>query len=324
MGDPNKEKKKGKIIVFIGLPASGKSTEARSRMDDGNIMRVNRDDLRSMLFKRWKGKKEGVVTGVEKAAVRSAVLSGFDIIIDDTNLNPGTRASWKTLANELGVVLVEESFETPLLECVKRDALRTGKAHVGRSVIENMALTYGILPKLAPEQKVVIFDVDGTLVDCSHRKVYLNVCKNCNEIEEFHQEPAVNECELFVPGKKNHKIFYAKCIEDTPIYHVIKWAQACHEAGYYVIIVSGRPTDLAGDATVASMAMHGVPYQHLFMRAGGDYSDDTRVKQEILDRILKWIPKEQILFTVDDRPRVIRMWKANGIKCYDVGEGIEF
>lgn len=315
---------KGKIIMFVGLPASGKSTEARSRMSDGSVMRVNRDDIRAMLFSRWKGKKEQVVTDCQKAAVRSAVCAGYSVVIDDTNLNPGTQAGWKTLADELGVVLVQESFDTPVSECVARDFLRSGRARVGRAVIENMALRYGRLPKVPDGMPVVIFDVDGTLADCLHRKTYLNVCKTCNETEEFHRDEAINNCEVFIPGKKNHKIFYAKTSDDTPIDIVIRWAQSTHANGYYNLVVSGRPTDLAGNSTEAWLNNHKVPYQHLFMRAGGDFRDDTIIKKEILDRILNWIPKEQLLFAVDDRPRVVRMWKENGIKCYDVGEGIEF
>src|SRR5271168_5079447 len=190
---------KGKIILFIGLPASGKSTEAKKRLDNGNIMRVSRDDIRSMLFRSWKGRKEHVVTKIEEAAIEAAVTSGYDIIVDDTNLNPSTRSKWKTLADKLGVLLLEESFTTPLDECVVRDAQRTGRAHLGRPVIENMALKYNRMPPIGVDQKVVIFDVDGTIADCEHRKTYLNLCKSCGETEEFHKEPAENSCEEFVP-----------------------------------------------------------------------------------------------------------------------------
>lgn len=317
-------KQKGKIILFIGLPASGKSTESRKRMEDGQTMRVSRDDIRAMLFRRWKGKKEQVVTQIEEAAIVAAISMGYDIIVDDTNLNPGTRHKWASLADKLGVSLVEESFETPVDECVVRDSKRTGRAHVGRPVIENMALKYGLLPTILAYDKIVIFDVDGTIADCSDRKQYLNLCKSCGETEEFHREPAENTCEEFVPGKKDHKIFYQKISEDKPIWPVIRWLQSCHAAGYVVLIVSGRPTDVAGDGTVTWLDQNGVPYRHIFMRAAGDFRSDEIIKSEILDAILTWITKDQLLFVVDDRPRVIKMWKSRGIRCFDVGPGVEF
>ena len=324
--EEQKPKKKGKILIYKGLPASGKSTAAKEALADGNVMRVNRDDIRNMLFKRWKGRKEQVVTAIEKAAVRAAVSNGFDIIIDDTNLNPSTIASWKTLANELGVLVDEIRFETSLEECIQRDALREGRAHVGRAVIENMALRYNLIPKVPSDKKIVIFDMDGTLADCMHRKIYLNVCKNCNETEEFHKEPSVNDCPGFISGKKNHKMFYSLVPQDTLIMPVWNWIRNCYYQNppYEVLIVSGRPTDLAGDATVEWLRFYGVPYDHIFMRAAGDFRDDAIIKQEILDKILEWVPKEQILFTVDDRPKIVRMWQQNDITCYNVGEGIEF
>jgi predicted kinase len=298
-----KPKRKCKIIVNIGLPGCGKTTETRELMKtDGNLMRVNRDDLRNMLFSRWKGRKESVVTDLEAQAIRAAIHYGYDIIIDDTNLNPGTLAKWKNLANELGVPLVEKSFDVPIEVCIERDVQRTGRAHVGRGVIENMALTYGLIPKLDPEQKVVIFDMDGTMADQTVRRQY---------IEGEH---------------KDYDLYYnyVSILGDTPVGVVIDWCNACYADGLIVLVVSGRPADRASDATVDWLRMYGVNYHRLFMRPGGDFRDDDIIKQEILDKILKWINKDQILFSVDDRPRIIRMWQLNGITCYDVGKGVEF
>src|SRR5208337_3739023 len=300
---PEKKKRKCKIIVNIGLPGSGKTTETRELMKtDGNLMRVNRDDLRNMLFSRWKGRKESVVTDLEVQAINAAIHHGYDIIVDDTNLNPSTMAKWKNLANQLGVSLVEKSFDASIEVCIARDAQRTGRAHVGRGVIENMALTHGLIPKLDPEQKVVIFDMDGTMADQTVRRQY---------IEGEH---------------KDYELYYSyvNVLGDTPIQTVIDWCNACYADKLIVLVVSGRPADRGSDATVDWLHMYNVNYHRLFMRPSGDFRDDDIIKQEILDKILKWINKDQILFAVDDRPRIIRMWKKNGIKCYDVGEGVEF
>jgi len=309
--------------MLAGLPGSGKSTYARECMNSGEVMRVNRDDIRQMLFKTWKGVKEQVVTQVEIATIRAAVDNGFDIIIDDTNLSTSSRSRWQNLSLELGVPLVEKSIPAPIEECIQRDAKRIGNNHVGRGVIENMALRYNLIPPVPADQKVVIFDVDGTLADNGDRVKYLNLCKACGlfDTNPIHGVGG----HTFIPGKKDHATYFSRANEDTPIASVIEWCQRCHYGGYYVLIVSGRPTDLGGDITVEWLRRNGVVYQHIFMRAGGDYRDDTIIKTEILNQICQWIPKEQILFAVDDRPRVINgVWRANGITCYDVGHGINF
>lgn len=294
---------KGKITVFIGLPGCGKTTAASELMSkDGNIMRVNRDDIRRMLFAHWKGKKEQIVTDIEKEAIRIATSAGYHVLIDDTNLNPSSRAKWKNLADELGVLLVEKSFDTSLEMCIARDSQRTGRARVGRGVIENMALNYRLIPKLHPDQKVVIFDMDGTMADQTERQKF---------IEGEH---------------KNYEEYYSyqNILSDKPIHTTMNWCQVCYADGLIVIIVSGRPADKAADATVDWLNGYDVSFHHLFMRPSRDFRDDNIIKQEILDKLLTWINKDQILFAVDDRPRIVRMWKANGIKCYDVGKGIEF
>jgi hypothetical protein len=117
---------------------------------------------------------------------------------------------------------------------------------------------------------------------------------------------------------------YTTLMCDKPRDTIIAWSRACYDAAYMIIILSGRPSSRAGDATVDWLKMYHVHYDHLFMRADADRRDDEIIKQEILDKILKWIPKRQILFAVDDRPRVIRMWQKNNIRVYDVGEGVEF
>lgn len=57
------------------------------------------------------------------------------------------------------------------------------------------------------------------------------------------------------------------------------------------------------------------------MRDAGDKREDTIVKSEIYDKYLKDL---NIINIYDDRPSVIRMWRAKGLNVVDVGQGIEF
>ena len=51
------------------------------------------------------------------------------------------------------------------------------------------------------------------------------------------------------------------------------------------------------------------------------YIPDYEVKQKLLDEILTEIDKDNIVFAVDDRSRVVKMWRDNDITTLQVAEG---
>ena len=58
------------------------------------------------------------------------------------------------------------------------------------------------------------------------------------------------------------------------------------------------------------------------MRADNDYRHDDIVKKELLDQIVvDFGKKPDIVF--DDRPRVVKMWRAKGVFVADVYKGTE-
>lgn len=60
------------------------------------------------------------------------------------------------------------------------------------------------------------------------------------------------------------------------------------------------------------------PGRHLFMRADNDFRSDTEVKLEIYNKHIK--DYYDVLFALDDRPSVCRMWREQGItvlQCND-------
>ena len=147
--------------------------------------------------------------------------------------------------------------------------------------------------------KCVIFDIDGTLADCSHR------------IHHIKKQP------------KDWDSFFAELANDKPIDHVVELArmyQAALPDG--IVFVSGRPERTRGD-TMKWLREHkihnGYSKLRLYMRADGDRRDDDIVKFEILTRM-----RGQGLFPAmafDDRDRIVKMWRANGVPCFQVAEG---
>lgn len=76
-----------KLIICRGLPASGKSTWAKQWVleDPEHRVKINQDDIRLMLGKYWVPSREKLVQ--QEEALIEALLKGYDIVIDNTNLN---------------------------------------------------------------------------------------------------------------------------------------------------------------------------------------------------------------------------------------------
>lgn len=118
--------------------------------------------------------------------------------------------------------------------------------------------------------------------------------------------------------KKNWERFFEQVDRDPPVELVVRWVRELAK-DFTVVLVSGRPIDKAGDKTLWWLRRYRVPYQHLFMRRGGDRRPDTETKAEILHDLLRQMPKEQILFAIDDRPSVVeQVWRKNGIRVFPV------
>ncbi len=106
------------ITIMRGLPGSGKTTTARTLIDE-NTVRVNRDAIREMLhFGGIKITNEILVKDIEVAAACIILRSGRNLIIDDTNIGP--ILEWETMAKELGVEIIVRHVSTDALTSVRR------------------------------------------------------------------------------------------------------------------------------------------------------------------------------------------------------------
>jgi predicted kinase len=290
------------MLILVGLQGSGKTTFASKLLEaePNRWVRVNWDELRKAHPKWTPGK---FVKEVEKEvqessfkAVREALKAGKSVIIDNTNINFKTRTKWELLASELEIPIVIKHMTASLAECIERDAQRTGYSRCGRAVIERTALFADRIP-FDPAKKLVIVDMDGTLSDCAHRRHFV------------HPENG---------NKKDWNGFYAHCAEDPAVPAIKTWVTALgNDPDFIVCITSGRPIDKAGDQTIAWLAQHEIPYDHLFMRNSGDKRPDYEVKQDILNHL----PKDQIAFCIDDRNQVCEMLRRNGLTVYQVADG---
>jgi phosphoglycolate phosphatase-like HAD superfamily hydrolase len=144
----------------------------------------------------------------------------------------------------------------------------------------------------------VIFDLDGTLALIDKRRAMA-------------AKP---------DGKINWKVFFApENIQlDEPNVPVIKTFQAMKAAGFRVGIFSGRDS-ISRKETEAWLAQNGIDPDFFKMRPQGTFTPDDVLKKDWLD--LEIEAGHEILCIFDDRDRVVKMWRDNGLSCFQVNPG---
>ena len=117
-----------KLIITRGIPSSGKSTWAKQWVleDPEHRVRINQDDIRLMLGKYWVPSREELVQRIQKEALIEALEKGYDIVVDNTNLNKKVLDFYRALVIDHGNHTIEykDFFDTPLSICIERDKNR--------------------------------------------------------------------------------------------------------------------------------------------------------------------------------------------------------
>lgn len=277
-----------KLLLLKGLPASGKTAFAKTLvMSDGNWIRVNKDDLRNMLHGgKWSSGREKKIIACERTLVGTLLGEGKNVVVDDTNLNPTHERYFKGLAKSHNADFEIKEFDTPLEECIKRDNARPNG--VGETVIRRMYNQY-LKPapaKYTPDpmlQPAIVCDIDGTLAHMHDRSPY-DWSKVGNDMV------------------------------DIPI----AWLTSILFRSVSVILVSGRDAS-CGKETRDWLAKNGICYTKLIMRKEGDNRPDEVVKEEIFNENIRG--NYNVRFVLDDRNKVVDMWRQLGLKCLQVAEG---
>ena len=140
--------------------------------------------------------------------------------------------------------------------------------------------------------EIVIFDIDGTLADVSERIHYLK------------KKP------------KNWEAFFQGMAQDKAIRSMVRLCNILYASGIEIILCSGRNEEYRAQ-TVTWLAEQGVPYHQLLLRKDNDRRSDSIVKHELLAQI----DKSKVLFVVEDRSRVVEMWRSEGLVCLQCAPG---
>ena len=185
---------------------------------------------------------------------------------------------------------------------------------------------------------MIIFDLDGTLADCDHRRHLvekghpINEKKRLGEIS-LNKSPPIDH--NYRPWKPDWKSFYEACDQDKPISYTLEILINCVLSGRKVEIWSGRcesvrektmlwiQKNLFSNYRLISRELMDDPELKLKMRPEGDCTPDNVLKEQWLDEVLS--KGKKIDFVFDDRPKVIRMWRRRGIFVFNCNQsGDEF
>jgi predicted kinase len=285
------------LYMTKGLPASGKSTWAREKVtgSDGHFKRVNKDDLRAMIdCGKWSKDNEKFLLGVRDYVVANALNAGKHVIVDDTNLAPKHETDLRALAQKHSAEFKVVDFtHVSLDECIARDKKRHN--YVGEDVIRKMhrdflakdvpVNDYGFVYTHTPGlPECVLVDIDGTVAKMSGRSPY--------------QEHLVHT--------------------DLPHKPVVELVKDLIRQGTLVIFMSGRTTGCYA-ATFDWLVGQDIPVLGLYMRAVGDTRDDRLVKADLFKQHI--LGNLNVRFVLDDRDKVVKMWRDIGLTCLQVAPG---
>ena len=148
-------------------------------------------------------------------------------------------------------------------------------------------------------KNTIIFDLDGTIALVDKRR----------------------EASKLPDGKMNwdewSNPFNIKL--DEPNEPVIKMAQLFAEDGFTIIIFSGR-TDKTKYSTRSWLTHNRIPFQKLIMRDSkiNHFTPDDILKKDMLD---KYVDIDDVFLVVDDRDKVVKMWRSLGLSVFQVADG---
>lgn len=283
-----------KIIFLKGLPASGKSTWANTYcFNDLNTIRLNKDEIREELGNLpWSREFEAKVLETQRTRGLKYIELGKSLIIDDTNFASKHEDYWREVAKKYNYEFEIKVFDTPVDECIRRDATR--QKSVGYGVIMDMYKKYikpnylkfddrFILKQNNKLDRAIICDLDGTLA--------------------------------LINGRSPFADNYSSDILNESVSDIISnyWFM-----GYDIILLSGR-METGRASTISWLKDKGIEYTHLYMRAANDYRSDNVVKKELYEKYIK--DQYYIDFILDDRDSVVKMWRELGLLCLQVYYG---
>jgi predicted kinase len=299
-----------KLTIYRGLPASGKSTLAKKKVQElleQGIKAINIDRDIFRLVNGFgiepTGEFENVITAAQRAIMKQGFLKGWHVIESSTNLRVSYIKEMIEVAEFYGVEVEIIDVNVPIETCIVRDVTRAnqGGHYVGEEAIRGIAKRFmpkgkfPAVPKANPPIEAepyipditlptaIIVDIDGTVAEMEGRSPY----------------------------------DYTLVSTDKPKQWVIDRVREANMLGHKIIFMSGREATCVEDTHAWITKYISIEHFELYMRAAGDTKRmDAIVKIELFDKYLRSF--YNVLYCIDDRTQVINAYRAMGLNVMDV------
>ncbi len=260
-----------------------------------------------MLGPYWITNREPLVSEIKRNIVTSAMSRGYDIVVDNMNLNPKEVKLWEDVVKQnndeycISIYSYEIEFKDffiSLEECIRRDAMRPNP--IGEKIIRDTWRRYkhfiqtteveryvDNMKRYSGKPKCVVIDMDST------------VCFNITK-RPWYGEGAAE-------GMLND-------IPNTGVVDIIRQLQE----EFLIVVATGRDTSQE-EVTKQWLSKQRINADEYFFRTHGDFRKGVEVKREEIEAILE---KYDIVAIFEDCEPIVQMYREMGLTVLQPNKGL--
>ena len=295
-----------KLILTRGIQGSGKTTWARQWVEEDpeHRIRINNDDIRNMLGKYWVTSRENLVSSIKKNMAEEAINRGYNIVVDNMNLNAKEILFWKDMVKMANMdpdgykyEIEFKDFFIPLEECIRRDAMRPNP--IGEKVIRETWKRYKHFIQTSEVEKYVnnLIKEDESKPWCVVVDMDSTLCFNTTKRPWF--------------GEGSTEAM----INDTPNLGVIRIVE---NQNFPIIVCTGR-NKAQREVTEKWLNKYNIYPKEFYMRENGDYRKGVEVKEELIKQILD---KYNIAAVFEDCESIVQRFREMGLTVLQPNKGL--
>lgn len=314
------------LYIFRGLPGCGKSTRAREMQKSLGGIVVERDEIRYMLFGTYYDPAivdEKLVTEYQNALIEMSLQMRMTVFVSDMNLRNSyvktlVEKAWKFNSEYDIIDMTDVSLELCVLNNKSDERYEKGKV-VDEDVIIELYRRF-IRGSIYP---LPLFFTGAKVTEAKREQYVPDTTRN---------EAVIVDIDGTIARMHNRGPFEeGKVIDDLPIKNVIKMVENAMMNDITVIFMSGR-TDACREDTLKWLKRE-LPWLAMTFGDVDDFSWELHMRRSVEDRgrpdddvkydlFMKHVAtRYNVLYVLDDRDKVVKMWREIGLTCAQVAEG---